>query len=109
MSNPTERRLTKQECERAAQLLAGMVERAEEKAVEAVSSTQIQNAPEERTSSAGEKADGGERFGEIANSNHRPRVILGGQDDRREREAEGGTSTLASAGGGQRIGLVREG
>jgi hypothetical protein len=56
MSNDPERKLTKQECERAAQLLAGMVERARKKAVEAASSTQIQTPVE--VSSTGEEGAG---------------------------------------------------
>lgn len=42
MNQPTQRKVTKQECERAAELLQGMVQRAK-KAVEAESSTQIES------------------------------------------------------------------
>src|SRR5690349_6059150 len=81
MSEHNRRTWTKQDSEDASRLLAGLVRRAK-KASGGQRPEQIADAPEERTSSAGEKADGGERFGEIANSNHRPHVILGGQDDR---------------------------
>lgn len=104
MKRETRKAWTKQDGEDASRLLAEMVKRSK-KASGGQRPEQIADAPEERTSSAGGKADGGERFGEIANSNHRPHVILGGQDDRCDRSLiEGMETPVASAGGVQRMG-----
>lgn len=104
MTESEQRKWTRKDSEDASRLLAGLVRRAK-KASGGQRPEQIADAPEERTSSAGEKADGGERFGEIANSNHRPHVIAGGRDDRCDRSLiEGMETPVASAGGVQRMG-----
>ena len=91
MGNDTERGWTIKDAEDAARLLQGMAQRGK-KAVEAVSSTQIQ----EPGVSLPVIADGSERLGVAANSNYRPHSVAGGRNgEGRDRNAEGWNAPVA--------------